>query len=656
MIVRWLFFGSVAAVLEKDMLGYVNKFRMRHKMEELHELPSLHDAAKMQATHMCTRGILTHEGPNGDGNTLADRLKRFRFVGLNVGENIAKQEDDDYTEVAKLWMGSEEHRNNILGDYVYSGIATCVGKDGNRYWVHVFGKDVSNVEIARMRIRSEATDTDRPDEEDQSKHIGNDEGIGSIRYTQAGDSKQSESIQIGDQGYVMVIKPVNSEEYRFDTERILMQDMDREQVRMKDKVEDGRLNRKAYNNENNKNGMLIGRNVLQYSRLMSEAAANKKTARDIKRLAEHKQLSFGDYLIPEISDEKQLKTKSIPKGNENRIHEDDTNDPDTSNVHKLNNRNDRYVDNSPSTGEDRSRPKTIRLHTSTGSVVTLLFKNPESSTMAPAIQSLVQLIKKADENNNLSDIKQGSQHRPVSAHNQYYQDTRDEKEPMPMHGRKSSPDEEPSIHKGLWSADSPIERTLTVTATRSEPASTTTVYLPQYLNEAEIAHPSKRASPPEQRTYERDINDEGWRDADKRQIGANEINTNGDKNNNIIRPTMILTTDNMANKQTEMPKDTQTDKEPTNPRIKRKDNGHKCIDGYNKDGSCIMPKEVDYNQDKLNNMLDDLVNKGRIHLHIVPDETCTHGNCEKQDENAHGGLGKVIRSKIDIGLPFSDRL
>lgn len=137
--------------LEDEMLVQTNRYRKEHSMEELLNLPSLQNAADLQVLHMCRSGRLSHEGPDKETAALTGRMRKFGFVGVNVGENIAKQGSSDYQEVARLWMHSAEHRNNILGDYVYSGVATCMGEDGNRYWVQVFGKDVSNARMARMR-------------------------------------------------------------------------------------------------------------------------------------------------------------------------------------------------------------------------------------------------------------------------------------------------------------------------------------------------------------------------------------------------------------------------------------------------------------------------------------------------------------------------
>jgi hypothetical protein len=39
-----------------------------------------------------------------------------------------------------MWLKSKGHRKNILGNYDYTAVTTCRARDGNRYWVQVFGK------------------------------------------------------------------------------------------------------------------------------------------------------------------------------------------------------------------------------------------------------------------------------------------------------------------------------------------------------------------------------------------------------------------------------------------------------------------------------------------------------------------------------------
>ena len=84
------------------MLKQTNKHRVEHSMEELYNLPSLQKAADLQVLHMCKKSRHTDDGPDKNTITLAGRLKEFDFIGLNIGENIAKQGNDDYKEVVKL--------------------------------------------------------------------------------------------------------------------------------------------------------------------------------------------------------------------------------------------------------------------------------------------------------------------------------------------------------------------------------------------------------------------------------------------------------------------------------------------------------------------------------------------------------------------------
>ncbi len=64
---------------------------------------------------------------------------------LPNGENIAKlpNHSNSFDDVVKSWMESPKHRKNILGEYKYGGVATCLDKKGSRFWVQVFGNQNS---------------------------------------------------------------------------------------------------------------------------------------------------------------------------------------------------------------------------------------------------------------------------------------------------------------------------------------------------------------------------------------------------------------------------------------------------------------------------------------------------------------------------------
>lgn len=126
--------------LTSNMLKLTNLYRRMHNKKELKIIEPLRLASEFQANFMCKEMKMTHENSIENRKTLRKRLDFFNFKGINIGENIAKQQNTDFKEVFKVWIQSDLHKKNILGDYSFTGIATCKGKDKNRYWVQVFGK------------------------------------------------------------------------------------------------------------------------------------------------------------------------------------------------------------------------------------------------------------------------------------------------------------------------------------------------------------------------------------------------------------------------------------------------------------------------------------------------------------------------------------
>lgn len=127
--------------LANSMFNVINGNRSSNGLNHLKSIQNLENAARDQALYMCENSNLTHDNPQGD---LQQRVKRNGFKGYSIGENIAKSHSDNYNEVAKIWMDSPRHKKNILGDFNYTGIATCLDRKGARYWVQVFGKDTKS--------------------------------------------------------------------------------------------------------------------------------------------------------------------------------------------------------------------------------------------------------------------------------------------------------------------------------------------------------------------------------------------------------------------------------------------------------------------------------------------------------------------------------
>ena len=130
--------------LEDNMIDFTNFLRKHSNMEILKRNKALDKVAIEQVKYMCKTKKLTHASRN-----LLSIKERLRHKGFNAsvaGENIAKQHSytkknkQQYTEVAKMWFKSKEHRKNILGDFTYTAVASCE-TDKEKYWIQVFAKE-----------------------------------------------------------------------------------------------------------------------------------------------------------------------------------------------------------------------------------------------------------------------------------------------------------------------------------------------------------------------------------------------------------------------------------------------------------------------------------------------------------------------------------
>jgi uncharacterized protein YkwD len=103
--------------LETDVLARLNTVRRDHGLVPLKLSPTLSKAAEAHSLQMGTDGYFAHE--SADGSVFWKRLERFYpargWSYWAVGENLLWSSPDvDGPEALKLWMGSPEHKKNIL--------------------------------------------------------------------------------------------------------------------------------------------------------------------------------------------------------------------------------------------------------------------------------------------------------------------------------------------------------------------------------------------------------------------------------------------------------------------------------------------------------------------------------------------------------------
>lgn len=100
-------------------------------------------AARDHARDMAEKGLTGHEG--SDGSQPPERVIRAGYHFSAVGENVAAGVRTA-EEVMADWMGSEHHRENILGAYDDIGVAflDVPWSEYGTYWVQVFGSPRSS--------------------------------------------------------------------------------------------------------------------------------------------------------------------------------------------------------------------------------------------------------------------------------------------------------------------------------------------------------------------------------------------------------------------------------------------------------------------------------------------------------------------------------
>lgn len=130
----------IAAVISAVLVDITNNDRAASNLDGLTVNPLLVAAAQAKADHMAKYGYFAHNSP--DGKDPWYWFKQAGYDYMYAGENLA-MDFSESADVARAWMNSPSHRDNILSDkYTEIGIATAQGMYGGRptlYVVQMFG-------------------------------------------------------------------------------------------------------------------------------------------------------------------------------------------------------------------------------------------------------------------------------------------------------------------------------------------------------------------------------------------------------------------------------------------------------------------------------------------------------------------------------------
>lgn len=92
------------------------------------------EAALAHSTDQATKQFMSHTG--SDGSNTGDRLLRAGFDWRGWAENVGAGQPTPQ-DIFDGWMNSAGHRQNMLGDYDYIGVAVVTGGNGVNYWTMV---------------------------------------------------------------------------------------------------------------------------------------------------------------------------------------------------------------------------------------------------------------------------------------------------------------------------------------------------------------------------------------------------------------------------------------------------------------------------------------------------------------------------------------
>jgi uncharacterized protein YkwD len=119
------------------VLGLINTARARAGLGPVSWHDQVTAAATAHSRDQATMNRMSHTG--SDGSDAGDRLTRAGFVWRAWGENVAA----GYTSVQSVfdgWMASPSHKSQILGNFLYIGMAAVASSTGTVYWTLDFAR------------------------------------------------------------------------------------------------------------------------------------------------------------------------------------------------------------------------------------------------------------------------------------------------------------------------------------------------------------------------------------------------------------------------------------------------------------------------------------------------------------------------------------
>lgn len=124
---------SDTSVMEKQVLAYVNEYRVQNGLKPFEWSDELGDVARAHSKDMADNNFFSHT--NLSGQTPFDRMDKAGIKYTAAAENIAAGKKDAKS-VVESWINSDGHRANILNPELNKLGVGCYVNNNSKYGIY----------------------------------------------------------------------------------------------------------------------------------------------------------------------------------------------------------------------------------------------------------------------------------------------------------------------------------------------------------------------------------------------------------------------------------------------------------------------------------------------------------------------------------------
>jgi len=145
--------SQFSAIISTVIVDLTNEDRIENDLTPLAMNPVLKEAAQRKANDMAAKGYFSHNSPDGitPWHWFREAGYKYAFAGENLAVNFSDSE-----EVAKAWMLSPSHKDNILNSkFTEIGVATAKGIYNGRetvFVVQLFGRPAPDASLSAAPV------------------------------------------------------------------------------------------------------------------------------------------------------------------------------------------------------------------------------------------------------------------------------------------------------------------------------------------------------------------------------------------------------------------------------------------------------------------------------------------------------------------------